>query len=439
VRFFWLIFSIILYFISPNEYNFFICLIASLIFVLLAIRTLKNNYNKKNYLSFFIFFSISFFFVNFFYPIIIYPFDKDYFIVFSRFSFNEKIITKATVLALIAYCSFLYGLDPSKLKVSQKLVAPKILYLNLNNYILKSIFILALIFNFSLFFFAKDGISSRRSDAFFEIAPSLMVFCQVLVNMIIIMVFYLKKSYSFLILPFLYILTFLYVGDRGPALQSILVFLFAYHYFHKKIKIRILFFLIVIGFISLTIISSTRGRNGSKNIKEIQIVKYYDFAMDFIIVNRNLYAGYDYANKNGYAYGKSYLPYVFSPFPLMPSFVSNSLFNKEPRELSSGTILTKEANASWGLGTNLVSDIYMQFGLLGVILFMLNLGYLLRYLELNFSKSLYISMVYFFLISFSIYMPRSTLFDSFRYVSWALLLYFFIYAIFKPFHKLRDA
>lgn len=439
MKLFFLIFSIILYYISPNQYSFPICLITLIIFIFLVIRTLKTNYNKTNYMSFFLFFSISFFFVNFFYPTFIYPFEMDYFLVFKRFNFNHNVITKSTVLALIGYCSFLYGLNKKKLKRSSNQVSNRMLNFNLNNYILYFIFFLGLIFNLLLFFLAKDGILNRRSDTFFEISQPLIVLCQVLVNLILILVFYLKKSYFFLVVPILFLFMFLYVGDRGPALQGLMVFLFAYHYFHKYIRIRTLSLLIIIGFVGFTLISSTRSRDGVKHsISEFQIVKYYDLAMDFVVNNRNLYAGYDYANKNGYSYGKSYLSYLFSPVPFLPSFVTNSLYDKEPSELSSGTLLTNEAGATWGLGTNLIADIYMQFGLFGVVFLMLILGYFIRYLENNSFKSLYKIIVCFFVVSFAIYMPRSTLFDSLRYISWALSIYFLIYNILKPYQKLKD-
>lgn len=437
MKLFFLFFSIVLYFISPDSYNYLICLISVIIFIVLLITTLKSYYKNNNYISFFLFFSISFFFVNFFYPVFIYPYDMNYFVVFERFGFNEKVMTKSTVLALIAYCSLIYGLDKSKLNINQIKERAKASNFKLNKYVLNGLFVLALIFNVILLFLASDGIVNRSSDAFFKIEPFLLVVCQVLINLILILVFYLKKSFVLLTLPILYILIFLYVGDRGPAIQGGLVLLFSYHYFYKKIKASKFSVLLIGAFIGLFIISSIRARSeyGSVGrVNEVKVTKYYDIAMDFIVNNRNLYAGYEYANINGYSYGESFVPYIFAPIPLLPTYVSRLLYNAEPTDLSSGTILTNEANSSWGLGTNLVADLYMQFGVLGVIFFMLMLGYLIKYLERNLSKSFYIIIIYFFIVSFAVYMPRSTLFDSFRYIVWASFFYFMIYRFFNT-HK----
>jgi len=95
--------------------------------------------------------------------------------------------------------------------------------------------------------------------------------------------------------------------------------------------------------------------------------------------------------------------------------------------------LTNDVNATWGLGTNLIIDIYMQFDIIGVIALMFGLGYFVTKLDLNIKNKLFNTICYIFIFSFSVYMTRSSLFDSVRYISWVAVIYFGIISLYKPF------
>lgn len=437
-----LLLAIILYFLAPNKYDFLTCCILFGLFLYSAFITLKRNSKRESVVNFSLFFTVSFFFVNFFYPIFIYPFDKYYFPVFSRFYFNETLITKSTALALVGYCSFSLGtkffLDKnSNIKASNYTtniyVNSKIILRYSYNIILVSSWAIC----FLVFFLAKDGILKRSSDAFFNIEPSLLVIAQCLINLLIVLNFYLKKSFRNFTIAILYALVFIFVGDRGAAIQTSLVLLFSYNIFYKKISKAKIIVIFIAGFVGLTLVSALRGKDGNnRQLNEVEFTRYYDFTMDLIVNNRNLYAGYDYANKNGINYGRSSIPYLFAPIPLLPSFITTNLYGVKPQELSTGTILTNDVNATWGLGTNLIADIYMQFGFVGVILLMFCLGYLISKLAFNKKRKLFTTICYIFISSFSIYMARSSLFDSVRYIAWAAIIYYLLFYLFKPFLKI---
>lgn len=435
-----LLLAIILYFLAPNKYDFLLCSIVFCLFLYVAYITLKKNSKKESIVNFSLFFTVSFFFVNFFYPIFIYPFDKYYFPVFSRFYFNEAVITKSTALALIGYCSFSVGtkffLDKNKVSINN---SRKDFYINsklILRYSYNIILVSSWVICFLLFFLAKDGILKRSSDAFFNIEPSLLVICQCLINLLIILNFYLKKSFKNFAIAIIYALVFIYVGDRGAAIQTSLVLLFSYNIFYKRISKAKIILIFIAGFVGLTLVSALRGKDGNnRQLNQVEFTRYYDFTMDLIVNNRNLYAGYDYVNKNGINYGRSSIPYIFAPVPLLPSFITTSLYGVKPQELSTGTILTNDVNATWGLGTNLIADIYMQFGFLGVIIMMFLLGYIVSKLALNKKGKLFVTVCYIFIASFSIYMARSSLFDSVRYIAWAAIIYYSLFYLFKPFLK----
>ncbi|WP_262483404.1 O-antigen polymerase [Chryseobacterium piperi] len=423
---------------APNKYDFSLCYIIFFVFLYIAFITLKKESKKGSIVNFSLFFTVSFFFVNFFYPIFIYPFDKYYFPVFSRFYFNEAVITKSTALALVGYCSFSVGtkffLDKNKTSMGNYASNINVKSNLILQYSYNIILVLSWGVCFLLFFLAKDGILKRSSDAFFEIEPALLVVSQCLINLLIILNFYLKKSFKNFAIAFIYTLVFIYVGDRGSAIQTSLVLLFSYNIFYKKISKTKVTLIFIAGFVGLTLVSSLRSQDGNnKKLNDVQFTHYYDFTMDLIVNNRNLYAGYDYANKNGINYGMSSIPYLFAPVPMLPSFITTNLYGVKPQELSTGSILTNDVNATWGLGTNLIADIYMQFGFLGVIILMFLLGYVVSKLELNRKRKLFVTICYIFISSFSIYMARSSLFDTVRYITWAAIIYYLLFYLFKPF------
>ncbi len=434
--------SILIYLFSPDKFDYNWCLLIGVFFILSAISEINNSkYFVGGYINFTFFFTISYFFVNFFYPLFIYPVDKYYFIVFSRFNFNENVITKSTALALVGFNAFIIGknyvFNVKQFSWIRNLTSDSF-FLNKSilNVSFKVINFLAWFVSFTLYSLVIDSILSRNFDAFFQIEPSIMVIVQCLMNLVVILVFYLGKSRYFLSVVFLYIFIFVYVGDRGPAIQSFLVLLFSYNFFYKRILKKQLLIIFVLGFVGLTVVSSIRGSEGNaKSINEVEITKIYDLAMDLIIINRNLYAGYDYVNLNGVNYGESSVPYIFSPFPLLPSFVSTKFFNKTPSELSTSYILTNDAGASWGLGTNLIIDLYMQFAEFGVVFFMFFLGKLIQKLEKSIIYSFKSLVAYLVIFSFSIYMARSSMFDSIRYIFWSIVLFQVIYLFLNYYAK----
>jgi oligosaccharide repeat unit polymerase len=78
--------------------------------------------------------------------------------------------------------------------------------------------------------------------------------------------------------------------------------------------------------------------------------------------------------QNDFFYGKFKLIGLASIIP----YSSRLFVNEDDPFLSSADVIKDEmitANAGWGTGTNLISDCYMDFGILGVIFFMFVLGY----------------------------------------------------------------
>ncbi|MEZ7514293.1 O-antigen polysaccharide polymerase Wzy [Flavobacterium frigidarium] len=444
---FFFIISLWLYYNAPDYYSYDLCLLYLSLFSINAFLTVQANLVNKNYLNFHLIFAVSFLFVNFIYPVFLYPIQVDYFAVFDRFPFNENIITVSTALALLGYNSYSLGsnlvpFNRNNVSNSFNFRKPTVNYLKLYE---KFIFILGLLFLLILIMSVWKDLILRKADAFFSVHPAILVMNQIFINLVILINFYtikfekwskplmlIKKSPQ-IIYVLIYLSIFVITGDRGSAIQTVLVILFAYSLNIKVIKPLAMASIIAVGMVSLTFMSYFRSKDGGslENVDNLEVRSSFDFAMDLIVTNRNLYAGYEYVAENGVNYGQGTIYYLFSPIPFLPTYISNLIFDAPPAQLTSAFILSDDADASYGLGTNLVIDLYMQFGTFGVVFFLFACGFLVSYFDFKSRNNFNLYMVSAFLFSFSIYMPRSTLFDVFRYLSWAFLMYYLFIFLFN--------
>ena len=84
----------------------------------------------------------------------------------------------------------------------------------------------------------------------------------------------------------------------------------------------------------------------------------------------------------------------------------------------------------------IVIDIYMCFGLLGVIIFALLLGRLTSTLYRKQGKNVYWTTAYIILFSFAIYLPRDSMFDLVRPLSLSYITIFLFLSTIKNSNKL---
>lgn len=439
-----LIISIILYVFAPDKYSQSYCLLLFFIYLASSFLVLKSSIINKNYFNFHILFIISFLFVNFIYPIFIYPISPFYFPVY-RFKFNHDIITKATALALIGSSS--YGLGVLLQSKRSDHIRPaietnfKTIQLLLN--------CLLYLFFISLFLFGGLDLIKAHFRSTAKIPPGLLLLFQVLLGLSVIIAFY-SKSFKGTVIDFinkynkpvilvfiLFTVLFILSGDRGPAIQIVLIFIVAFTLFVRPISLKSLIVIVVSGMIFLTFISYARnqssknpsetGINIRKGLSNIRFDAFYDIGMDLIINNRNLYTGYEYVKKNGINYGKSMSYQIFAPFPMLPRLYAHIIFNSKPDDLATARILTRDSRAHYGLGTNIIGDLYMNFGLAGVMVFMFLLGNIVTILHRKaHTNNIYYIIAYTFMASLSVYMPRSTIMDPYRPIVWAIIIFQFL-------------
>ena len=425
--------SIILVHIAPEEYSYNFCVLLAGLFVLQNFIFFVFR-NDSDIVCFEFFFMIAFGLTNFIYPIFYFQTNPD----FSMFSldFNYNIISKATSIAFLGYSFFLTGLsyfDNKKTEVKANKAS-----INLER---TSLFIFKVTIIFFILYLLSGGhkaLASEYSGDGDQIAKGISpYFYMVFFSTSIILAFLMfnkeiNKKYRlwFVCLVLIITLLFLGLGSRSLPLAIILTAVVSYNNYRRKIPFLTVIAMIVIGAVFMTFITIARTTSITDKsyidnaMQNSEISSFWDFASDLVINNRNLYTLIDFADSQSHTYGLTMLGGIMSPIPFLQStfcktfnvptdFIGSATFN---------TFLDLGPGATWGLGTNLISDVYLAFGIIGVILFFFLLGMLLGKSKIAAPTNIYWNIFYFFLVSNAVYSVRSGFFDNFRYLIWALLI-----------------
>lgn len=177
------------------------------------------------------------------------------------------------------------------------------------------------------------------------------------------------KGFKNSVVIFFIILVLLSTGTRTLPLCVMSVYL-CYYSLRYHLSIQKVFVTLFVAFVFLSLIGHWRGGGELSSISDNELA-LFDYARDFIICNRNLYAIYDHVNNESITYGISSLSYILAPIPFLQSFVSFLFdipaYNMRSESLTSYWVLG-EGNPL-GLGTHIVGDIYLSFGFIGVLFY----------------------------------------------------------------------
>ena len=143
----------------------------------------------------------------------------------------------------------------------------------------------------------------------------------------------------------------------------------------------------------------------------------YLFA-DLFYISRELNFGYEYAQKRELFHPEKILIVPLHPIPILPSVVSQMLFGKTPAEMDTGA----ELNASVGnaydvethFGNHPAGDLLMSFGLVGLIIISYLFGEIVSFFERNKYSNLYTACGIIALMSWSLYLPRTSILSIVR-------------------------
>ena len=423
-----LIVSLLSYFFAPKTYSFDYCfwlhnlfLVSATMVFILDIRNEKVGFN--------LLFSISFFFTNFVYPVYIYPVDP-YYSLFS-FPFNEKVITKCTALAQVAYSMYACGyLWRNKTENTSK-------SLNFDMAIgakqMSTITLLIIIYFLAfLLFGGLDYFEDRYERG--EMSSNmkvqyLMLFFPSIIIFFASTIFLCKnrkhiiQTYSILSIIALILLS---SGTRTFPL-IILSTIFIIYCLRNKVSISLVIPCIIIGILLMSFIGNIRhdGTLSSElfanQASEIGVLDHFS---DLFINSRNLYVLYDFVDNYSCTFGLTMVSSLLSPIPFaqkifiiitgVPYYFLNSA--------SLSTFLELGDPPAFGLGTNIVGDVYLSFGFIGILIFFFALGRFIIYARKRMLDGSYAYLiVYLSLASDAIYMCRASYFDALKIILWTLL------------------
>lgn len=407
-----------MYMLSPSGYSYFFCLCSMAIFLTAASFLVKSD--KQENIGFNFLFSFTFFCVNFIYPIFIYPI----FPTFSLFGVGTdyNVISKSTALATLAYTTYALGyfisliecpiVEPIKQKciIIEEKRTITVSFVNL--IVLVSIIGIGGLGALASDYSSDGGGAGPIFSFLYSFFISFAVFSCVANRYIDNILLY------FVIL--LILLSFLFTGSRTLIIMmgSVLFCYFCEKFKISKLKILLL---ILAGFILMSIIGKLRlGIAVDSGTADVGV---WSMAEDFIVVSRSLYDIYGYVQENSITYGLSVSSYLLSVFPFFQGIFVRA-FGVEPYEMRSDTLATYWAlgkDSALGLGSNIVGDIYLAFGFLGVVLLFFYLGFMVVKVRYYSLQGYWVAIiVYQVLISGAIFMCRSSYFFSLKNIVWAL-------------------
>lgn len=430
--------AIVLVASAPEWYSFEFC---SAIFALYIAQNIIFWLNKtdRNFVCFEFFFMISFGLTNFIYPVVYYP-TNPYFLMFEL-PFNENLISKATSIAYFGYTAYLLLLNFTETVLKRREIDIPETDTQQTDYskTVKSIYIFLLIFLASYIISGGHTIlASEYSGGGIVLDKGITgyIYMFIVATSVLLSFLMLKKeiSYKHKILysvsVFCLILFFLTLGSRTLPITLTLCVIVSYNNNIRKLSLSILLPLVIIGAVVLTfimyarVVAFTNSNYVESALYNADINSIWDFGLDLVINNRNLYSLIDYANNYDFSYGLTMLGGLLSPIPFAQGLVCK-IYNIPGEFLSShgfNTYIDLGINSQWGLGTNLVADAYLPFGIFGVIFFFGLLGFIVAKSKIMAKYNIYWTVCYYVLVSNAVFFPRGGFFDCFRTMIWGCLI-----------------
>jgi hypothetical protein len=425
--------SVASFYSAPDKYSESYCIYSLVLFLVSGLFYLIIQ-KKKNFFDFDVLFLFTCFFVYYLYPVFVYPINPEYFIMFM-YAFNHDVITKATALVTVGVTAYLTGavlVETTMESTGNRDI--KIVPKQIPGILSFVLFLIVLIRLDSSAFSSKyDGTELGGILSYIFLAFSAFFSITIILEFNNLYARGVHSTKS-LVLQFdkvlliylvVFLAIFLYLGYRTFPLQIMILVTALYSSLIKPVNWRKFLLIAMMGLFFMSfiqILRSSRGNNSDVSRFSFGII---DAGMDLIINNRNLYVAVDYVDKHGVNYGTTMVGNVLAPVPFLQRF-TNMLFDIDPSSTTSSrffTALQFGQNKGWGLGTNIVADVFLSFGLPGTILLLGALGYFVNKTKALAEKGYFYPLIsYSILVSYAIYLVRAEFFFFLRLLLWALLL-----------------
>lgn len=360
---------------------------------------------------------------------------------------NQNVLIKSAIIssiALVCFClGYIYKLNKSNLKIKkEENVKNKIINLKGVKVLIVLFFIGFIVLTPSSYY--KGGYSSAELSqlpSYFQSFLILSIIGYLILNTRNLFLEK-RKALSFLtfiryngVIMTLFIIGFCFLvmtsGDRGPILQIVLSYIGCYCILNRK-KYKIVFIVggIFLAAFLVSFLAYFRHYEGTGNIidmiqhssemKADAVSSKLSFSPPTFELSKSvktMHASVLYTEKEGHTYGLFQGFQIIGIIPGMGQLIM-PLFGIDSEMLRSSRFLTEQLNADHGMGTTVVADIWLDFGIIGIVIIFFIFGYFLRkideymYSHLPLNIFLYILIVVF--LSKAFYIGRSTILILFR-------------------------
>ena len=246
------------------------------------------------------------------------------------------------------------------------------------------------------------------------------------------------KNKIFMIVLVVYLLMFFLVGDRGEVLKTLLMIAFGYSFFIKRISFKFIFISIIFGSFLFTVMGLGRTNDltstNDGNLLERGYLALNDksdkpnFTNELASSVRIQYRALDTVPlREPYLDGKTYFVGLFGVVPFASGFIVDT-FDIDKQYLSSSnyfTYLGQGLYPTYGEGSEILGDIYINFGIYGVFIVMFLFGLMSSKF---YSKAKEYNMIYILLYSIlliaAIRLSRASLFELYKSFFYIILFYY---------------
>lgn len=445
IRIILLLIALIINSYAPNKIDYPIIYLSSLIYVVDAFILLKDDIRKRHFISFNMLFSFAFFLCTYAYSLFVLGTPFEDLGMWATKYINFNFVTHGLTLSTVGYCTYtaVYGLKRFHTKPASVSSCEEGSIYNFRPILI--ILSILLLVNFVLY------VRANPYSANVSVSPYISILFIVFLCLSIMARQSKEHTKSFSGFLSLYrietficvffIILYLYIGDRGLPIKLLLILMYAYSRYFKEIPLRRIAIVVVAGAIvmyglRLTRHSDSSIRNSGLSSAIENVQSTFDLSAPILVFSDLLGANFEmctsleYVNANGYYNPSQVVLLPFMPIPILPSIISEKMYGKQVTAVMASSVLNEfmedANNYTAHFGNHVITDLYMRWGILGLIIGFSLLGFIVAKIEDNESSSLYYGTLYLILISTSIYLSRDSIINYIRYFSWTyfvILLY----------------
>ena len=256
----------------------------------------------------------------------------------------------------------------------------------------------------------------------------------------------------------MYMLFRLMSGDRGPAIYTAILLLFVYTFKTKKtMKMKVALPLLVVGAIVMTSISLTRGMGSEVGFREKMTYAVEDsdaledamrpslcpftaeLAGSLGCTHQALDETVNYGRP--FHYGVFHMCYLIKFIPFLGTEIVTGLGIPKNYQSSSEYVTVARFGPLYrsGMGTSTIADDYLEFGVWGVLIGLLFIGFIFKKVDTALLRckgnevSASLLLLVYTMCYGCFYIPRGTFFMYFRTWLYAWAVMVFVNLIFLPF------